>query len=155
MTAIKKFYNDLINWLARNGFSNCDVDFSEIFEYDRDSHTIYFATIEPKESGHFFQQYLYEYGCEKAPFIDVNTLAFLHEACHHLTLGQFDDIDIAMFSILKEFIDKISDYEHYSKYWDIADEFIANMEVVNFINDNFNAVIKLQEIITSNLKEIN
>lgn len=136
-----RLHNNLINWLARNGFSNCDVDEGDVFSYDREDHVILCGPEEPEELGLWYAQYMYELGCENAPFLWSVTLAFLHEACHHITIDNFNETELMVYAFVKECIDCAGDY------WDTPDEFAANVAVVDFIEKHFDAVLELQDIL--------
>jgi hypothetical protein len=144
MTAINKFHNELINWLANNGFSNCDVCFKEDFVYNRIHHRIGIGANEP-QNGVSFEQFLYEYGLE---YMDIwaPILAFLHEAFHHITLSNFEELELKFYRLLKT-DDIMTDFE----YWEMPDEFAANIALINFVNNNINAIIELQNIFIDNI----
>lgn len=142
---IEKCHNALIRWLEDNGFSNCDVVCEEDFSYDVINHKIECGVEEPRELGVLYAQYLYEYGCSHAPFLWASTLSFLHEAGHHLTAGCFREEELGFFNFVKEFA------EDAGTYWDTPDEFAANMVVVDFVNNHFDAVLELQNILQNSV----
>lgn len=148
MDTINTFRIDIIKWLTKYDISNIDVNIANRFAYDPEDHIIYFGIYDDiKETGIDFSQYLYEYGCE---YVDIwyPILAFLHEVGHVRTLDSFDEHDRLFMNVFKTF--KTTNFE----YWDVQDEFAANMFVVDFINNNIEAVTELIEIIAVDLSAI-
>jgi len=147
MNTITTFRIDIIKWLAKNNISNIDIQIADQFAYNPEERTIYFGVYDDKETGLEFAQYIYEYGCE---YVDIwyPILAFLHEVGHVRTLDNFDEKDRFYYQIIKSF--KTTNFD----YWNVPDEFAANMFVIDFINNNVDALNELIEIIMVDLSAI-
>lgn len=142
-TAIE-FKNALIKWLTDNGIPDLYVDYEEDFCYaigdeDANIRCINIGVEKIEKAGNIFEQFLYEYGCIYSD-IPVPILCFLHEAGHHMTISNFSTIDLLLCDFLKNRIKDEDDFNFYYKYWLVEDEFEANMWMINFINNNIEAV---------------
>ena len=138
------FKNSLIKWLTKNGISNLYVDYEDDFSYaindeDANIRCINIGVEKVEETGNIFEQFLYEYGCIYSD-IPIPVLCFLHEAGHHMTISNFSTIDLLLCDFLKKRIKDEDDFNFYYKYWLVDDEFEANMWMINFINNNIEAV---------------
>jgi len=134
----KTLNNDLNNWVQKYLHFN-----GLIFLYNKESgygwqEQIIYIGKKDKPTHNDFRQFLHEYGC------DVNAtnsvLTFLHELGHCLTDSNYDILDQLIFKFQKESVCNAFDY------WHILDEFEANMFVVNFMNNNPEAVKELEMI---------
>lgn len=143
MTAENRFKNALINWLCKNHMPNIDIGFDYDFGYAVDDdlgiHMINIGVEANEDAGCYFEQFLYEYGCEYCG-IPYPILCMLHECGHVNTINQFSDSELFLFDLTKQFDHGESKQEWFNRYWSIPDEFAANMWVVNFINNNIEAV---------------
>lgn len=146
MNTITNFKNDIHDWLCRNGFSNIYVDCASDFCYSNDTHTIYCGMEANDEAGHYFGQFIHEYGCENIEFW-YPVFCFLHELGHHMTMPNFTNNEILTLHFLKEIQEDETAYDWYFHYWDFMDEFSANMFVVDFINNKLQEVEELEEIL--------
>lgn len=136
--------NSLVKWLSKNGISNLYVDYEEDFSYaigdeDANIRCLNIGVEKITKEGNIFEQFLYEYGCIYSD-IPVPVLCFLHEAGHHMTISNFSNLDLVYCSLLKSEIKDNDDFNFYYKYWLVDDEFEANMWMIDFINNNIEAV---------------
>ena len=92
MNVINTFKSDMINWLCEIGLSNIEIDFEEDFGYafdpDTGRHCINFGVVDYAETGKWFEQFCYEYGCDFVG-IPAPIMSFLHECGHAFTLASF------------------------------------------------------------------
>lgn len=148
MSAIQEFRNEVVKWMCRNGIPNIDVDCDEDFKYNYGTHTIYcgFENFYSTQSIDF-EQFLYEYGCEYQG-IWTPVLAFLHECGHSLTNSNFTDVELDYYWIIKNLKDD------FFEYWEVPDEFSANVFVIDFVNSKIDAVAELCEIFINGYKAI-
>jgi len=149
MTAENRFKSVLINWLCSQNMSNIDINFAEDFGYTTDDdlgiHILNIGVIANNEGCNYFEQFLYEYGCEYLG-IPYPILAFLHECGHINTLNQFSPSELYLYQITKQFSHDENPYEWYTNYWLLPDEFAANIWVINFINTHIDEVEQLCDI---------
>lgn len=138
-----QFKSNLINWLCANHMPNIDIDFDYDFGYlvddDFGIHIINIGVEANDEVGSYFEQFLYEYGCEYCG-IPYPILCMLHECGHIMTLNRFSETELGLFQFAKQFDHGETDQEWLNKYWMVPDEFAANMWVVNFINNHIEEV---------------
>lgn len=136
-----KLENDLNIWIQKYfSFNGLKFRYNNTSAYDYKNNIIYLGKKD-KPIHNDFRQFLYEYGCNKdLTNYNNNTLVFLHELSHCLTSGNYDDLEQIIFKFQKESVHNAFDY------WHILDEFEANMFVVNFMNNNPEAVKELDMI---------
>lgn len=136
-----KLENDLNIWIQKYFYFNgLKFRYNNTSAYDYKNNIIYLGKKD-KPIHNDFRQFLYEYGCnEDLTNYDNNTLTFLHELAHCLTTSWFDNIEMVVCNFQKESVDNAFDY------WEVPDEFEANMVVVNFINTNPEAISELDNI---------
>jgi hypothetical protein len=138
-----KINYQLNNWTQKYFHFN-GLKFSLNEEYSAFNVTrniIWLNGAEPHEHNIIFRQFLYEYGATLAAtnFKDIS-LIFLHELGHCLTRNYYDSFSLGFYDLMKRLAsDAIA-------YWHVQDEFEANMIVVNFINNNPEAVKELDMI---------
>ena len=116
----------IMDWLRRVGV-HCTFEFSEGFAYDMDRNVLVIGVNEmPNVKA--FEQMLYEYGMK---YIDIYApvLGFLHELGHYATLKSFNEYELMICHFIKENSDDCVDY------WEVADEFSANMWEIDFVNN--------------------
>ena len=140
--SISKTLNDnLNNWIQKYlHFNGLKFLYMEESAYDYDNNIIYIGKND-KPIHNDFRQFLYEYGCnEDLTNYNNNTLVFLHELSHCLTNSNYDNLEMIILNFKKKSVDNSFDY------WEILDEFEANMIVVDFINNNPEAIKELDNI---------
>ena len=146
MTAENRFKSALINWLCANDMPNIDIDFNYDFGYAMDEelgiHKINIGVANNEDAGRYFEQFLYEYGCEYCG-IPYPILCMLHECGHVMTIEQFSDSELFLFELSKQFSHGEEAQEWFNRYWHMPDEFAANMWVVDFINNHIEEVENL------------
>lgn len=136
------FELELNCWLRKNGFV-CDVEFDDDFGYNIETNTLYIGTLDYDEVRTWFEQFLYEYGCEYCGFY-YPVMCLLHELGHKKTIANFTPTELLFLSVKKEMLDeRMKMQEAMFEYWELPDEFAANMWVVDFINSNVEAVEEL------------
>ena len=130
-------------WLENQGF-NCDVVFDEDFGYDWKDNVLHIGTFAYPTIGRWFEQFLCEYGLEWFGILDP-VLALIHELGHYVTNTLFCDEEIYTFQFIKElgYDDRMDEQAAMFRYWEVGDEFEANMWAVDFINWNIDAVKEL------------
>ena len=140
------FEKELKNWFDKNHF-DCAIDFNDVFAYDYEKHIVYVGVIEFANAGYWFENFLYEYGMEYIG-IPAPVLCLLHEIGHHMTIEYFSDQELTICSFIKMMMEaeRESDIQHMFEYWEVADEFSANMWAVNFINNFIEDVEELCNI---------
>ena len=151
-----KLKNNLIHWLCAHDAANIEIDYEEDFGYaigDDNTRCINLGVTKWHEEAVYFEQFLYEYGCEYID-IPIPVLAFLHELGHHFTLSNFTDFELKFCEIIKGADIEGSDFDFFYHYWELPDEFAANMWVVDFINNNIDDVNELSYIYWNGWKEI-
>lgn len=169
-----KLKNNLIHWLCAHNAANIEIDYEEDFGYaigDDDTRCINLGVTRWHEEAVYFEQFLYEYGCEYID-IPIPVLAFLHELGHHFTLSNFTDFELKFYETIKGALSNFTDFElkfcentksadteesdfdFFYHYWELPDEFAANMWVIDFINNNIDDVNELSYIYWNGWKEI-
>lgn len=133
----------LYKWLKENGIE-CGICFDNDFAYDLINNIIYVGTTSNEKIIHWFEQFIYEYGAE---YIGINpyALMMLHEVGHYFTIHSFEAEECFSYYVAKLFLCS-GDQKGQFEYWEIPDEFSANMWEVNFINRNIEAVNALSSI---------
>lgn len=149
------FKSEVIQWLCDNGFSSLGVEMDSDFCYSTGEDTdfnyveecvINVGTDRFDEIDKWFEQFLYEYGLE---WMDLGrVLPFIHELGHYNTIYNFSNLErLAMYySKFRIFSDEDTTMEEMFKYWEMPDEFAANIWAVNFINKNISEVERLVNI---------
>jgi len=135
--ALEKVLKD---WLVRHHF-DVVIDFGDDFSYNTDYHILTFGTKSYPDVGRYFEQFLYEYGMEYTGIFD-EVLCMLHELGHYMTIDNFDEGERVECFLFKHLI-RGEDFEWFEGYWSVSDEFAANMWVVNYVNENIEAVEEL------------
>jgi hypothetical protein len=132
-------------WLKNQGF-DCNVVFDADFGYNWKENVLHVGTLAYPTVGRWFEQFLYEYGLEWFGIIDP-VLALIHELGHYVTNTLFCEEEICSFQVIKWIgqDDRMDEQAAMFRYWEITDEFEANMWAVDFINWNIEAV---EELIT-------
>lgn len=130
-------------WLENQGF-DCDVVFEADFGYNWKENVLHVGTLAYPTVGRWFEQFLYEYGLEWFGIIDP-VLALIHELGHYVTNKLFCEEEICSFQVIKWIgqDDRMDEQAAMFRYWEITDEFEANMWAVDFINWNIEAVKEL------------
>ena len=149
MNTVNTFKSNMINWLCEIGLPNIEIDFEEDFGYafdpDTGRHCINFGVVEYAETGKWFEQFCYEYGCDFVG-IPAPVMSFLHECGHAFTLASFSDQELWLCEFSKAFDHGESDHDWMIRYWEFPDEFAANVWVINFINEHIDLVEKLVNV---------
>ena len=148
MTAVEKFKTDLTNWFNKNGFGNIDLCFGEDFMYvifDDDSFGVQIGVQAYPEEGRYFEQFLYEYGLDYVGIFDP-VLSLIHELGHSQTIQYFNAQEQLLCELAKQFNHSTNEQDCYNEYWEIPDEFAANMWAIKFINEHIEAVKELCNI---------
>ena len=148
MTAVEKFKADLANWFNKNGFGNIDLCFGEDFMYiifDDDSFGVQIGVQAYPEEGRYFEQFLYEYGLDYVGIFDP-VLSLIHELGHSQTIQYFNAQEQLLCELAKQFNHSTNEQDCYNEYWEIPDEFAANMWAIKFINKHIEAVKELCDI---------
>lgn len=130
-------------WLKNQGF-DCDVVFDEDFGYDWKENVLHVGTLAFPTIGRWFEQFLCEYGLKWFGILDP-VLALVHELGHYATNVLFCDEEIYTFQFIKELgcDDRMDEQAAMFRYWEVRDEFEANMWAIDFINWNIGAVKEL------------
>ena len=130
-------------WLRNQGF-DCNVVFDADFGYNWKENVLHVGTLAYPTVGRWFEQFLYEYGLEWFGIIDP-VLALIHELGHYVTNKLFCEEEICSFQVIKWIgqDDRMDEQAAMFRYWEITDEFEANMWAVDFINWNIEAVKEL------------
>ena len=132
---------ELEKWIQKYfHFNGLKFDYNLFSAYDFVENIIYISQMNTPETNKKFRQFLYEYGASAAAtdFMD-DSLIFLHELSHCLTNSLYDDFELTVYNFQKEDVDSFT-------YWEVRDEFEANMVVVDFINNNPEAIYELDKI---------
>jgi Zn-dependent peptidase ImmA (M78 family) len=137
--SIPKTLNDnLNNWIQKYlHFNGLEFRYKKESAYDYGDNIIYIGKKD-KSIHTDFRQFIYEYNCHENA--SNQTLTFLHELGHVLTNCYFNDIEMIILCFEKGSVDNAFDY------WHIDDEFEANMFVINFMNNNPEAIRELDNI---------
>lgn len=134
----KTLNNNLNNWIQKYlHFNGLKFRYKKESAYDYGNNIIYIGKND-KPIHTDFRQFIYEYNCHENA--SNQTLTFLHELGHVLTNCYFNDIEMIILCFEKESVDNAFDY------WHIDDEFEANMFVINFMNNNPEAIRELDNI---------
>lgn len=136
----------LHKWLKENNFT-CDVQFDDDFGYDMQKNILYIGMYGYPEVSRWFEQFLYEYGMEYTGIYDP-VLCLLHELGHTRTIYNFSEKELQFFNFMKVMTEdeRMENAEVMFQYWEMPDEFAANIWAINFINDYINKVAELCEI---------
>ena len=146
---MSNFESALTKWLRKNGI-DCGIEISDKFAYNMEKNTFLIPVERNKEVGLLCEQFFYEYGADYVGY-GFFVLGLLHEIGHYFTVSCFDEIDLLLCKMNKEFfLGGESIYERAFNYWEVPDEFSANVWAINFINYHTAAVDELAEI----MKEI-
>ena len=155
MTAVEKFHNDILNWLQKNGFEKLGICFNEDFAYiiDDNNIAIQIGVQSYPEVSRYFEQFLYQYGMEYTGIYDP-VLCFIHELGHSQTIQYFNAQEQLLCELTKQFNHSTNEQDWYNEYWEIPDEFAANIWAVNFINNHIEAVEELCDIYAQDWAEM-
>ena len=149
MTAVEKFKTDLANWFNKNGFEDVGLCFGEDFAYvilDNGNFGVQVGVQAYPEVGRYFEQFLYEYGLDYVGIFDP-VLSLIHELGHNKTINCFDEVELALCDFAKHICCESEDeHDWYNSYWEVPDEFAANMWAIKFINEHVEAVKELCDI---------
>lgn len=135
----------LENWLWENNIPNVSVCRNLYSGFDIDAGTIKVSTAPMPQTDLFFQQFFYEYS-DYIFNLRADTLRFLHEVGHAMTISNFDDLDLFIFKLTRDCNDGLEGYEAACAYWESPEEFAANMWLINFIFNNFEDALRLDMI---------
>lgn len=159
MDVIESFEYQLVKWLINNDITNIDVNLGVDFCYYKDTHIINYSLFLRETCDREFRRFFYEYGCKHS--VSVFTISFLHEVGHAMTLAVFTDEEcnnlIDLVESAQEAIHlnpNVEEYFNLDWYWHMPHEFAANIWAINFINNHFDKVCELEEIVESNLDKI-
>ena len=142
---MSEFKSVLTKWMHKNGI-DCVIEISDYFAYNRENNIIFIATERNEEVELLSEQFFYEYGADYVGY-GFFVLGLLHEIGHHFTMSCFDEIDLLIYQLNKDlFLDGESIHERAFNYWEIPDEFAANIWAINFINHHTAAVDELANI---------
>lgn len=143
MTMFEQKLND---WLIDNSFT-CKVKFDTDFAYETKENVLYVGINGYSTVGRWFEQFLYEYGLDYTGIYDP-VLCLCHELGHSMTINQFSDEELRLFQFAKFMTEdeRMESADGMFKYWEIKDEFAANMWAIQFINTNIDCVCELCEI---------
>ena len=141
-------------WLENQGF-DCDVVFDEDFGYDWKNNVLHVGTLTYPTVGRWFEQFLCEYGLEWFGILDP-VLALIHELGHYVTNVLFCEEEIRTFQFIKGLGcgDRMDEQAAMFRYWEIRDEFEANMWAVDFINWNIDVIKELITIYFESWKTV-
>lgn len=139
------FEKALREWLKKNNF-NCDITFEDDFGYEWDTNILHIGVLGYENVGRWFEQFLYEYGMDYVGIYDP-VLALIHELGHYSSLGDFEPEELMLLGFIKDLDnERMSNQEFMNEYWELPDEFAANMWAINFVNENIEAVEDLCNI---------
>ena len=156
MTAVEKFKTDLTNWVNKNGFEDVNLCLGEDFEcviFDDDSFGVQVGVQAYPEVSRYFEQFLYEYGLDYVGIYDP-VLCFIHELGHSQTIQYFNAQEQLLCELAKQFNHSTNEQDWYNEYWEIPDEFAANIWAIKFINGHIEAVKELCDIYTNDWSAI-
>ncbi len=144
----------LRGWLKNQGF-DCDIMFDDDFGYDWFENKFHIGTIAYPIISRWFEQFLYEYGLEWQGVLDP-VLSLIHELGHYATNRLFCEEEIYFFQFIKqiECDERMDEQAAMFKYWEIKDEFEANMWALDYINWNIEAVKELIDIYFESWKTV-
>ena len=139
------FEKAIDKWLKENEF-NCGFYFDDDFGFDWVENKVRIGTMGYNNVSRWFEQFLYEYGLEYTGIFDP-VLAFFHELGHWATNEVFSDSEKMLFNIAKDFIDdRMENQNNMIKYWEMPDEFAANIWAINYMNNHIEVVESLCQI---------
>jgi len=140
----------LENWLIKNGINNIEVALNIDNFFDTDKNIINFSLKPLLQTDCYFRQFIHEYGCTKENIPSL-VLHFLHEVGHVMTIHKFSEDELFHFRISRIFFgfEEHSKFELAFNYWESPEEFAANIWTINFINNNFQEVQYLINIVNS------
>lgn len=142
---MSNFEKAIREWLKKNNF-NCDITFEDDFGYEWDTNILHIGILGYENVGRWFEQFLYEYGLEYVGIYEP-VLALIHELGHYASLNDFEEEELKLLSVLKNFNDdRMGSQKQMNKYWELPDEFAANIWAINFINDNIEEIEALCRI---------
>jgi hypothetical protein len=124
---------------------NISVGIDLYSSFDQNSGTIKISTAPMPYTDLFFRQFLYEYSGFNFN-LRADTLRFLHEVGHAMTISNFDDIELFLLQLLHNCDEDLEGYEAASAYWESPEEFAANMWLINFVFEHFENVFELNKI---------
>lgn len=146
MSAITEFKTELMKWFVRYNFEGInDIHFDYDFCYNWEKCEVTIGVVDRSEVAGWFEEFLIEHGC-RYEHLPQPLTCFLHEVGHHQTISQFDEGLLMIYHMKKLILDgTMEEKQHCFDYWNIDDELAANEWVVDFINNNIDAVIDLWE----------
>lgn len=141
------FETAIQDWFNKNGFGDCQIDYNDVFAYNYERHIVYIGIIEYEDMKPWLEQFLYEYGLDYVGIL-MPALCLLHELGHHKTNHYFSKAEIFECAFIKALTEdeRESNIENMFQYWEIADEFAANMWAIDFINEHIETVEELCQI---------
>ena len=159
MNYAEQFKTDLLTWLDKNDLHIENIWFSSDFAYRLSTNEILFGLYSYEETAQVFDEFLDEIGLEIENILNP-VLAFLHEVGHSRTIHQFSDEELILYYHIKENLNLnyLADPDAFptnmKAYWRMNDELAANQWLVDFVNNNLEAIIELQNIFISGLTNL-
>ena len=152
--AMSEFEVRLRAWLENQGF-DCDIMFDDDFGYDWFENKLHVGTVTYPTTGRWFEQFLCEYGLEWFGILDP-VLALIHELGHYATHESYSEEELYLFQAIKMFgtEDRMEEMNSMFKYWEVNDEFAANMWAIDYINWNIEVVQELIDIYFESWKTV-
>ena len=141
---MSNFEKAVRSWLKKNNI-DCNICFEDDFGYQIDNNTIHIGIMEYENVSHWYEQLLYEYGLDYVGIL-APVLAFTHEIGHYMTINNFTKEELLICHLTKQFMNSEDEHDWFNKYWEVPDEFAANIWAINFINNNIEAVEELCNI---------
>ena len=141
---MSEFKSALSEWMHKIGV-DCDIKMDDEFAYNVTNNTLLIATEKNSEVECYLEQFFYEYGAEYVGY-GFFVLGILHELGHYFTTPSFDIEELLLCKIKKMLVNGETMYKAACDYWEVPDEFAANMWAINFINHHTAAVDELANI---------
>ena len=142
----KAFRDGIQNWLQKYNMPKINLDFSQDFAFDFKSDTLYIGVEAFEDVDEYFNEYLEKHGFEWEN-VPAPVLAFLHELGHANTIHDFNDSQIVFFDFCKQLANQQDDEkEAMFAYWDVPDEYAANRWLIDFSEENIDAMMELVQV---------
>ena len=157
MSIFDNLNSNLENWCNKNGIKDINVKAGIDFFYNPTMKSVTYAimtTSEMEKTDTDFLQFFYEYG--EVDGIGCSVLSFLHEVGHFMTLHLFSKSEKDTAKAYKTtIVPSIKDrHERNYAYWLNPIEFAANVWVIEFIKNYYDAVIELGNIFQLELNSL-
>ncbi len=148
------FKAGIMKWIHKNGFSSevKKIKYDIYSSFDLDTYQINIGIEKLDGVDEWFEEFLLERGFQWEG-IPSPVLQFLHELGHSQTIYDFSNSELVLCDTLKKFIGIGDCKDSAVKYWEVMDELAANDWLIDFTNNNIDAVSELCQYFIDNWED--